>query len=121
MKVTINGAVCRNSKDEKSLPFASGRRKLGAGSFAFRAPSGTPASRSHDESSRSVWMSSVREPLKVSAEASIGVLTGRPFETSSPILVLPPTVSFAALVRVRFLHGDRAFWKTKIQLWNDSR
>lgn len=76
-------------KVETSLPFASGRRKSGAGSFVFKAPSGTPASRRHDESSRSVWLSSVRKLLKVPAKASIGVLTGRPFETSSSILVLP--------------------------------
>jgi hypothetical protein len=80
---------------------ASGRRKSGPGSFAFRAPSGTPASRSHDESSRSVWMSSVRKPILV--------------------LPSPQTGPVAAPVRVCFLHGDCAFWKTKIQFWNSSR
>ena len=69
----------------------------------------------------SARLSSVRKPLKVSAEGSIGVLTGRRFQTSSSILVLLPTVPLAAPVRICFLHGDCAFWKTKIQLWNVSR
>jgi hypothetical protein len=63
-------------------------------------------------------MSSVQKPLKLSAEASICVL-GAPSKLRRPFW-FSATGPFAALVRAYFLHGDRAFWKTKIQLWNGS-
>jgi hypothetical protein len=57
-------------------------------------------------------MSGGRKPLKISAEGSIGVLTGRPFETSLSILVSPngaPRLSAFASCMVTVRSAKRKF------------